>query len=161
MGNMKITKITHWIENLELSRPYTIAYTTISDIENCFVGIETDTGHVGWGSAAPGTSVSGETMADCRNALENHLEELLSGAKICHLNSLTRRLRKRMAKTPGARAAVDMALYYLAGKWRRCLWQNTWAGSTNLCQPPSPSASNRWRNPWQRRRNIWDAGFGS
>ena len=44
---MKIKKITIWKEDLELTRPYTIAYETISSVENLFVRLETESGITG------------------------------------------------------------------------------------------------------------------
>lgn len=113
---MKIIKVKHWTEHLALTRPYTIAYRTISDVEIHFVRLDTDSGTYGLGAASPGMSVTGEGIDDCRNALDDHLEALLVGADLRHIRALTRRLSDRLADAPGARAAADMALYDLAGK---------------------------------------------
>ncbi len=113
---MKIVKVAHWTEHLKLNRPYTIAYETIEAVDNQFVRIETQDGSYGIGAASPGTEVTGETIDDCRRALQNDLETLLLGQDVRHLNALVRKLRHAMPTAPAARAAVDMALYDLLGQ---------------------------------------------
>jgi L-alanine-DL-glutamate epimerase-like enolase superfamily enzyme len=110
---MKITHVEHWTEHLELTRPYTIAYETIAAVDNHFVRIDTEEGLVGFGAASPGDEVTGESIDDCRSALQAHLEPLLIGRDVRHLNALVRKLQDAMPKAPAARAAVDMALYDL------------------------------------------------
>ena len=41
---MKITRCIYWTEDLKLSRPYTIAYTTVNSVENIFVQLELEEG---------------------------------------------------------------------------------------------------------------------
>jgi L-alanine-DL-glutamate epimerase-like enolase superfamily enzyme len=110
---MKITKVEHWTEHLELTRPYTIAYETIEAVDNHFVRIDTEEGLFGIGAASPGPEVTGESIDDCRNALQTHLESLLLAQDVRHLNALVRKLQDVMPAAPAARAAVDMALYDL------------------------------------------------
>jgi L-alanine-DL-glutamate epimerase-like enolase superfamily enzyme len=113
---MKITKVEHWTEHLKLTRPYTIAYETIEAVDNHFVRIDTDKGLFGIGAAAPGEAVTGESIDDCRNALQTHLEPLLLNQDIRYLNALVRKLQDAMPAAPAARAAVDMALHDLMAK---------------------------------------------
>ena len=114
---MKITKIEHWAEHLKLIKPYTIAYETYSEVVNHFVRIETDTGSFGLGVASPEDYVTGESSADCKNALNGNLESLLIGRDIRQIEDLIRSLKEAIPKAPAARAAVDMALYDLMGKY--------------------------------------------
>ncbi len=99
-----------------MTRPYRIANRTITDIENHFVRLRTDNGLCGYGSASPGDDVTGESMADCADALNHHLEASLLNRDLRCFPALTRRLRTVLSATPAALAAVDMALYDLAGK---------------------------------------------
>ena len=73
---MKITKAHFWTEQIQLTRPYTIAYKTIEAVENIFVQLECDNGQYGVGVASPSYQVTGETFDDTRNALSQHLESL-------------------------------------------------------------------------------------
>ena len=113
---MKITKVEHWTEHLELTRPYTIAYETIEAVDNHFVHIDTQEGLFGIGAASPGPEVTGESIDDCRNALDMHLEPLLLDQDVRHLKALVRKIQDAMPSAPAARAAVDMALYDLMAK---------------------------------------------
>lgn len=113
---MRICHVNHWTEHFELARPYTIAYDTIEAVDNEIVRIETDNGLTGMGAASPGPEVTGESIADCRNALKEHLYDLLVGCDICDLVKLLRKLEKAMPQVPAARTAIDMALFDLAAQ---------------------------------------------
>ena len=114
---MKITRIKSWSENLELTRPYSIAYQTFNSVENVFVYLETDGGLYGLGSGAPVQSITGESLDDCTAVLKNKLEELLLGKDIRLIKMHCRTLETALHKTPAARAAVDIALYDVFAKY--------------------------------------------
>ncbi|MEN8227030.1 MAG: dipeptide epimerase [Bacteroidota bacterium] len=114
---MKITRIKSWSENLELTRPYSIAYQTFDSVENVFVYLETDGGLFGLGSGAPVQSITGESLDDCTTVLTDKLEDLLLGKDIRLIKKHCRTLEKEMHKTPAARAAVDIALFDVFAKY--------------------------------------------
>jgi len=70
------------------------------------------------GVASPAEDVTGEGVPECRQALIEHLEDLLLGTDIRHLKTRLRELEKAMPGAPAARAAIDMALHDL---WSRHL----------------------------------------
>jgi L-alanine-DL-glutamate epimerase-like enolase superfamily enzyme len=113
---MKITKATYWTEQLELTRPYTIAYERIDSVENIFVCLQAEDGSTGVGVAAPDAEVTGESGQDCSRALETGLESLLVGADIRHLRKVLRNVEDTMPTQPAARAAIDIALHDLWAK---------------------------------------------
>jgi L-alanine-DL-glutamate epimerase-like enolase superfamily enzyme len=115
---MKITQATYWTEQLALTRPYTIAYDRIDSVENIFVCLQAEDGSIGLGVAAPDAEVTGESVPDCRRALETGLESLLLGADIRHLRRVLRNVENAMPNRPAARAAIDIALHDL---WARHL----------------------------------------
>jgi L-alanine-DL-glutamate epimerase-like enolase superfamily enzyme len=108
---MRITKAICWKEDLELSRPYTIAYRTISAVENLFIRLETENGIIGLGAGSPGEWVTGERIEDSLAGLQAHLEELLLGKDLRHFRSIIRESRNKLRGLPAAQAAVDIALY--------------------------------------------------
>ena len=108
---MIITNVHFWKEDLELLRPYTIAYRTISAVENLFISIETDQGVVGVGAGSPADFVTGEKIEDSMAALETHLEALLLNKDLRHFQSLIRISREKLTAFPAALAALDIALY--------------------------------------------------
>ena len=113
---MKITRAEHWTERFKLKQPYTIAYETITAAASQIVRIDTDIGLFGLGAAAPAPDVTGERIADTRQALDEHLNTLLTGQDARRLDALLRSVQQAMPATPAARAAVDMALYDLMAK---------------------------------------------
>ena len=115
---MKITKATYWTEQLELTRPYTIAYERIDSVENIFVRLQAEDGSIGVGVAAPDAEVTGESVQDCSRALGTHIESLLMGADVRHLRKVLRDVESSMPTQPAARAAIDIALHDL---WARHL----------------------------------------
>nr|WP_319494149.1 dipeptide epimerase [uncultured Desulfobacter sp.] len=113
---MKIKKVTVFRENLELIRPYTIAYETFTHVENLFVHIETDKGLVGIGAGSPAEDVTGESIGDCEQALNENACSLFEGMDLSEAFSRLKIMETKMAATPGAMAAMDIALHDLIGK---------------------------------------------
>lgn len=110
---MRITTLASRVEDIELTRPYTITFRSIDDVRMVFVEIGTDDGLVGLGCASPEAAVTGETREACIAALETDALAWLEGRDPRTLPALCRELERRLAKTPAARAAVDMALHDL------------------------------------------------
>lgn len=113
---MKITNITIWKENLDLTRPYTIAYETIDCVENLFVRLDADNGLTGLGAGSPAADVTGETITAGEAALADHLESIFLNRDIRFCRSMLRELRTILRETPAAMAAADIALHDLVAK---------------------------------------------
>ena len=116
---MSIVEVESRLEAIPLARPYTITFRTVTAIETVIVMVRDDAGRVGLGAASPEPHVTGETNADCQRALlAPGALDFLRGADVRTLPALCREVGRRLAATPAARAAVDMALHDLLG---RCL----------------------------------------
>ena len=115
---MKIVSAESRVETLGLSRPYTIAFRRIESVENVIVRIETAAGLVGLGAGSPEPRVTGETVEDCRAALDAGGMDWLIGREPGALETLERELGEKLPGTPAARAAVEMALHDLAAQER-------------------------------------------
>jgi L-Ala-D/L-Glu epimerase len=111
--SMKITHVKTWKENLELTRPYTIAYRTIDHVENLFVVLETENGIQGFGAGSPAPFVTGEDIGLSEAALQEYLEELLIGRDLRHLHFHLKAVQAQFPSMPAAAAAADTALYDL------------------------------------------------
>lgn len=107
---MLISRVEVWTENLPLTRPYSIAFKHVDRVALHFVRLETDSGPIGLGCAAP-TDITHETASDCKAALDNGAHGLLKGEDARCLRALTRRIQRNLPNNPSARAALDMALY--------------------------------------------------
>ena len=110
---MKITSIASRVEDFELTRPYTITFRSIDDVQMSFVEIGTDTGLTGIGCASPEAMVTGESREACNAALREEALAWLEGRDPRTLQALCRELERRLPDTPAARAAVDIALHDL------------------------------------------------
>ena len=113
---MIITKAECWKESVLLTRPYTIAYQVMDSVEIIFLRLETNQGHIGYGSATPAEFVTGESFDNCLNALNDKLEELVLSKDVSELQAICRKAQSELASTPAACAGVDIALWDLYGK---------------------------------------------
>ena len=110
---MKISRVAARTESVALTRPYTITFRSIDDVQMGFVEITTDNGLTGIGCASPEAKVTGETRDACSAALEEEALAWLVGRDARTLPALCRELERRLPETPAARAAVDIALHDL------------------------------------------------
>lgn len=111
-----IKKIKLWKERLPLTRPYTIAYKTVSAVENVFVYVESGDGSWGIGAGSPAEYVTGESIDICYKALQDHGKNLLLGKDVRALPEICREIEKTLPKAPAARTAMDIALHDLLAK---------------------------------------------
>lgn len=110
---MRIINSETWRTDFTLREPYTIAYETYDSATNLFVRLETDTGLCGYGCAAPAPEVTGESIDDCKAALEA-LSADATGIDPTLGGELD--LGTAAATTPAAAAAVDMAVLDLRAR---------------------------------------------
>ncbi|UCF97551.1 MAG: dipeptide epimerase [Spirochaetaceae bacterium] len=121
---MKIIRLDAWMYSLPLSEPYTIAYETVTQAENIFLRLATDSGIVGCGCAAPDEKITGETASQVLDVLRERVPPLFVGADPLLITRLLESIGTQLADNPSARAAVDMALYDILGKAAGLpLWQ--------------------------------------
>ncbi len=116
-SDLIITKVKTWSENLELSKPYDIAYRTIETVENVFVYLESKNKLWGIGAGSPAKFVTGESIEDAKSALEKKLGKMLLGKDVRYIHQLCRLLEKEMPTTPAARKAADIALHDILAKY--------------------------------------------
>ncbi len=111
---MKITKVTHQLIDMELARPYTIAFNTISAVSNHVVEIHTDAGVVGLGTGSTAPLITGETDDTAMAALAEAATDLV-GLSI-DLTETGSRIQTAYPDAPAARAALDIALHDAVAK---------------------------------------------
>ena len=113
---MKITRVETKTVTMPLAEAYTIAYETVESACNVFLRIETDSGIVGFGCAAPDQPVTGETPEIVLAAISNIIEPALCGADPLRWSLLMENLKRELATKPSVLAAADMALFDIVGK---------------------------------------------
>jgi L-alanine-DL-glutamate epimerase-like enolase superfamily enzyme len=113
---VKITDVQYARLDLSLREPYTIAYETVSASTNIILRIKTDTGHEGWGCAAPDQEITGETPEEVIACIEQEAAPLLDGKPPFRIAQVQHLLRQRIPEARSFRAMVDMALYDLLAR---------------------------------------------
>ncbi len=108
---MNIASIQVVRENLDLKRPYSIAYKTVTSVENIFVIVELENGIRGIGAANPSKLVVGEQLDDTEKKLDEALVDRLVGRDIREFYRLCKDLQTWLKDFPGARAALDIAIH--------------------------------------------------
>lgn len=108
---MKIIAIRSWLRKMALTKPYTIAYNTFSDVSIAFLEIELENGIIGFGTGSPAEDVVGETTEQTVANLQTNFVQQLVGRDIRHFQSLIHACRKQFDHLPGTQAALDIALH--------------------------------------------------
>jgi len=112
---VKIRAIDLLTAKVPLTRPYAVATYATDAVRMVRVRLEADDGTFGLGAATPQPEVNGETFERCLLALID-VEPLVCGHSFTKPAELDEQLRRTWRGTPGARAAIDMALHDLWGK---------------------------------------------
>jgi L-alanine-DL-glutamate epimerase-like enolase superfamily enzyme len=113
---MKITRMEAWPVTMDLAEPYTIAYETVAATTNVFLRLETSSGILAYGCAAPDREVTGETHEQVLDACSQVIIPALKGSDPLRPIMLMERIRRPLKGQPSALAMVDMALFDLLGK---------------------------------------------
>lgn len=112
---MKITDINTRTLTIPLITTFKTALRSVDRIENIIVTVLTDSGQVGYGSAAPAAVITGETVASITGGVE-HIRDSIVGMEIENWENIFQRLNSCIIGCMSAKAAVDMAIYDLLGK---------------------------------------------
>ena len=114
---MKIKAVHAWLEKLPLTKPYVIAYKTITDTEIVFFEVELENGLTGLGASNPFSAVVGETPeVTLKNLQSGYLDEWI-GKDIRRFNKLIDDAAEYFPGLPGTVAAIDIALHDLFCKF--------------------------------------------
>lgn len=114
---MKIKSIEVWKMNLGNTRPYTIAFKTVDDVDCVFVRINLENGVYGMGAGNPSQQVVGESLDDTLSTLSEENLEFLKGRDIRNFYGLLDEIVQKFPKTPAARAALDIAIHDAFSKY--------------------------------------------
>lgn len=114
---MKITALKAYRKNLALTKPYTIARHTVTDVENIFLEIELENGMVGIGSASPAEEVVGETCEQTYQNCSSDFFQSLVGRDIRHFQQLIEEVCVQFPNLPGTQAAFDLAVHDAFGQY--------------------------------------------
>jgi len=115
---MRIRSVTPIAVSLPLARPLKLSDGTISTADNVVVRIEDTDGNVGWGEAASAPTMTGETQEGMVAAVQFMLPKL-EGQEVEDVGAFAPYLDHLMYGNSGAKSAIDIALWDLAGKRAR------------------------------------------
>lgn len=107
----RIVDIIAWKENLDLTRPYTIATKTITYVENVFVRIHLENGIIGLGACNPDFEVAGESPEQALHHLSNIDKDGFIGKDIRQFQYILAEMAAMYQNSPGTLAALDIALH--------------------------------------------------
>ena len=113
---MKITHLEIWPVEMPLAEPYAIAYERVDSTTNIFLRLETNTGIIGYGCAAPDKQVTGETPETVINICNEVIIPVLHRSDPLRLAWIIEKLASILTAHPSAVAMVDMALHDILGK---------------------------------------------
>lgn len=114
---MKIKAIRSYLKKMDLTKPYTIAYNTYSNVSLAFLEIELENGIIGYGSGSPAEDVVGETTEQTILNLKSDFVQQFVGRDIRHFQQLIYETRLKFDHLPGTQAAIDIALHDTFGKF--------------------------------------------
>jgi L-alanine-DL-glutamate epimerase-like enolase superfamily enzyme len=112
---VRITGVEIVPVKLPLLEPFVVSYGTFPDLATVLVRLETDGELTGWGEGTPDPHVTGETFEGVVATLR-HLAPALLGRDPLDRSAALRLLGSRLAGSPTAKAALDIALHDLAGR---------------------------------------------
>lgn len=114
---MQIKAIRAFRRDLALTKPYTIAYQTISTVENIFLTVELTNGMIGVGAANPSPEVVGESPDQTLINLQSDAIQQFVGRDIRHTLQLIDEAQALFPALPGTLAAFDIALHDALGQF--------------------------------------------
>jgi o-succinylbenzoate synthase len=101
---------------IPLVTPFKTALRTVESIQDIIIRIETDTGEIGYGEAAPTAVITGDTKGSIITAIRDYIAPSICGMEIEDLDGIMRNMHGCIIKNTSAKAAVDMAIYDLYAK---------------------------------------------
>jgi muconate cycloisomerase len=113
---MKIERVEAIPVSLPLAKPIRMAGSEVGIAHNVVVRIQTDAGLTGWGECASSPSFSGETQGSIVAAIAGVLAPAILGEDPMRREALRAVMDRRLLGNNGAKAAVEIALFDLAGK---------------------------------------------
>lgn len=113
---MKIKEVRAFGKDLGTSRPYSIAYKTVTEVKNTFFEVILEDGTTGIGACNPSEKVVSENVDQALDHLKAADFGYLIGADIRCLPALLQQTQQRFSKWAGSHAAIDIALHDAATK---------------------------------------------
>lgn len=108
---MKIVDIQISHDTIDLTRPYAVAFSTMSDVKIVTVKITTETGIIGYGTGSPVEIITGETLDMALTALQESTLKALTNQEFATPQEALAAVADQIAVAPSASSALDSALF--------------------------------------------------
>lgn len=102
--------------SVPLKKPFKTAIRSVNSVDDVIIKIITDTGNIGFGSAASTALVTGDTTESIEGAIKNYIKKTIVGMNIENLEGILLKLNSCIVRNTSAKAAIDIALYDLYGQ---------------------------------------------
>lgn len=112
---MRIKDISCSVVTIPLTSTFKTALRSVDRVDNVLVTVTTESGLVGYGSAAPAAVITGETVGSIVAGV-NHIRDSLVFMNIEKAEAVFQRLNGCIVGSMSAKAAVDIAVYDLIAK---------------------------------------------
>ena len=156
---MTIKSIKVYKKNLALTRPYTIATKTISDVESVFVEIELSNGIIGLGAANPAKEVVGEDATMSYNNLQSDDIQRFVGRDITEIFSIIPSVSAAFPHAPGTLAAMDIALHDAFCQYLNLAIAQFYGQKINQMPTSITIGIKNVADTLAEAHEYWDAGF--
>lgn len=118
-GIMKIKEIAVGYISIPLVTPFKTALRTVDSVCDLIVRITAEDGTQGYGEAPPTAVITGDTKESIEAAIRGYIAPAIRGMDLDDLPAIMEKMEKSIAKNTSAKAAVDIALYDLYGKYKK------------------------------------------
>jgi len=112
---MKITGFSINKVSFPLKTPFITALRRVDTMEALHLRIDTAEGLLGWGAASPVKAITGDTTETIIDGIKVIFDSLV-GRPFGTMDEILSQVQNTSAESPGARGAVDMALYDIYSK---------------------------------------------
>lgn len=114
---MRIKEIHVGEISVPLKKPFKTSLRTVESVNDVVVKVITDTGHIGYGEAAPTAVITGDTYGSIKCAIEDYIAPQLIGLEVDNIEEIMKRIDSSLIGNTSAKAAVDIAVYDLFGQF--------------------------------------------
>lgn len=118
-GIMKIKEIAVGYITIPLVTPFKTALRTVDSVCDLIVRVTAEDGTQGYGEAPPTAVITGDTKESIEAAIRGYIAPAIRGMELDDLPAVMEKMEKCIAKNTSAKAAVDIALYDLYGKYKK------------------------------------------
>jgi len=114
---MRIERMDIETTHVPLKRSFITALRVVNEAHFIILRLHGDDGSIGYGSAPPTAAITGETLSSIEDALRQHIGPAILGMDIGELDAILDRIDGAMPRNTSAKAAADMAVHDLFGKF--------------------------------------------